>query len=460
MTPIRRRTVRLAGTLLGGVGLVAVATASSASAADIYWAETSSSAAGWPAGRIGYAPLEGGGTVSTYQEVAARPTRVAVTGNVIAWNTSATTPYPLSVWNLAKTGTAVTAASTTEAVDFGPQAIDAATGKIYFSPRPATSGPGLVQVANLDGSGSPATVYTRATDYTVSSVLVDAANSRLYWCEFPMTGANGDTSGNVVRGSLDGSAPATVLFANEFGCNGLAIDATAGKVYWARYQTARNTDSNSLIRVGNLDGSGAASTLYNEGSMSSSGMALDPATGRLYWANQPTSPFNPGQGSVRVGHISGTPAAADLYGGLNNPNAVSLVGSGTAPAPTPTPAPGPAPVTKVVTKVGAVRTTPAKGVRGNARQVSLALKFDEGGRYTFFVQRPNGKRQPLLAGSRLGSRTVTTGTSAVVIPKATDNATIGLRLLLGGRSVPKGTVLRVVYTQPAGGIVKQNISLG
>lgn len=440
------------------VAIAAGAAASTATGADIYWAETSSASAGFPTGRVGYAPLAGGGTVSTYVENAGRPTRVAVSGNTIAWNLSAVNPFPVLAWNLAKTGASTTAASTTDSNDFGPQAINAATGKIYFGLRPSnSSAPGLLQVANLDGSGSPTTVYTRAANYQVSSVLVDAASNRLYWCEFPATGSDGETAGNVVRGSLDGSEPATVLFANEFGCNGLAIDSANGKVLWTRYQTLRTTDVNSLIRVGNLDGSGAASTLYSEGNNSSSGLAFDGATGRIYWANQPSPPTAPGQGSIRVGHISGSPAAADLYAGLSNPNAVALSGSGT-PTPTP-PAPSPAPITQVVTKEGAVKIGSARGVRGPARRVSVRLKYEASGRYAFLVQRSNGTRIPMLRGSKLGTRTLKESASAPVVQDGVGGRSVGLSIILGGRTVPKGTVLRVVYSLPTGGIVKQNIAL-
>jgi hypothetical protein len=313
--------------------LIACTITSSATAADIWWAETSLAREGWPAaGRIAYAPLAGGGAVTTYQEEPGRPGSVAVDGTTIAWGTSSAAPNTISVWNVAKSGSAVTAWSSTLVASFGPRAMDTAAGKIYTGVRPGfgASG-GLVQVANLDGSGSPVTLYDRGAN-SVGPTEAEVAGNRLYWCEF----VGGDsTTGAVMRGSLDGSEPATALFSNEYGCNGLAVDAVNGKVYWTRFQTDASSTSPSLIRVGNLDGSGSASTLYDEGPNSSSGLALDVPTGKLYWANQPTGlEPPPGSGSIRVGQISGAPAA-DLYSGLNNPNAVALAGTGTSPTPTP-----------------------------------------------------------------------------------------------------------------------------
>ncbi len=439
-------------------GLAAGALASSAVGADIWWAESSSSSAGWPSGRVAYAPVAGGGSVTTYDSISGRPSRVAVVGAATAWNTIAASPYTISAWSVTKSGSATTAASSTDQVDFGPLAIASATGKIYFGTRGSGGTSGLVQVANLDGSGSPVTLYDRGAGITVGSTQVDAANNRLYWCEFPPGTSSGSETGSVLRGSLDGSGPATVLFSNEFGCNGLAVNTANAKIYWARYQTfAGDTSPNSpsLIRAGNLDGSGSASTLYSEGQQSSSGLALDSTTGKLYWANQSTMSFVPGTGAVRVGHVSGSPAAADLYTGLNNPNGVSLAAPGSAPAP----APAPAPITKLATMQGKVQIGPAKGVRGLARKASLRLKYDQSGRYAFLVQRPNGKRMPMLRGSKIGTRTLTKSASAAVVQQGVANRSVDLALILGGRSVPKGTVLRVVYSLPTGGIVKQNIAL-
>jgi hypothetical protein len=370
----------------------------------------------------------------------------------------------IGAWSVAKTGTATTAFSGSQAADFGANAIDTGTGRIWFGVRGGNGSAGLVQVANLDGSGTPTTLYTRAANLSVGSTVIDAVGNRLYWCEFPATGQVGDTAGSVMRGSLDGSATPVELFANEFGCNGLAIDTASGKAYWARYETSRGQDTNSLIRVGNLDGSGTATTLYTEGAASSSGLALDAATGKLYWANQPPAGFaTPGSGSIRVGHASGSPAAADLYTGLSNPNGVSLDGPGTAPAPapapTPSPAPSPAPTTQVVTKVGKVRISRAPGVRGPARRVSLTLRYDEGGRFSLFVQRRNGKRWALLPGTRIGTRVLAKAASAPVVANGRKNTSLRLRLVLGGARVPKGTLLRVVYRPPTGSIVKQNIAL-
>jgi uncharacterized repeat protein (TIGR01451 family) len=80
----------------------------------------------------------------------------------------------------------------------------------------------------------------------------------------------------------------------------VAIDAAGGKIYWA------NTTSNT-IRVANLDGSGAAATLFTEAPGSSPvGLAIDPDAGRVYWANS-------GAPAIRVGNLDGTGTAATEF---------------------------------------------------------------------------------------------------------------------------------------------------
>src|SRR5262245_4954063 len=70
---------------------------------------------------------------------------------------------------------------------------------------------------------------------------------QIYW---------GNESGPVRVGNLDGSGAAADVFGGATPC-GVAIDAAAGKIYWASW-------TNNAIQVGNLDGTGSASTLISE----------------------------------------------------------------------------------------------------------------------------------------------------------------------------------------------------
>ena len=82
---------------------------------------------------------------------------------------------------------------------------------------------------------------------------------------------------------------------------------------------------------------------------------------------------------------------------------------------------------------GTVQIGPAKVVRGLARSVSLRLKYDQNGRYAFLVQRLNGKRMPMLRGSKIGTRTLRKSASAAVVQQGVANRSVDLALIRGGR---------------------------
>ena len=109
-------------------------------------------------------------------------------------------------------------------------------------------------------------------------------------------------SDEVRAGNLDGSGAAQTLFSAEDNPIGVAVDPAAGKIYW--------TDLNAgAVRVGPLGGStvGAAQTLFN--SPTPSGPAIDPTTNKIYWTS-----WTSGAG-IQVGNLDGTGAASTLFGG-------------------------------------------------------------------------------------------------------------------------------------------------
>ncbi len=61
----------------------------------------------------------------------------------------------------------------------------------------------------------------------------------------------------------------------------MAIDPAAGRIYWANR-------GNDTISFAKLDGSGGGGQLSTAGATVSlpAGVAIDPAAGRIYWANE------------------------------------------------------------------------------------------------------------------------------------------------------------------------------
>src|SRR5262249_40293457 len=92
----------------------------------------------------------------------------------------------------------------------------------------------------------------------------DAADS-IYWSNLGF----GSNDGSVRAGPLAGSSagPAQDLFAGEGSPVGVALNPAAGKIYWAN-------QTGGTIRAGNLDGSGSPSDLFSGGS--ADGVAVDP----------------------------------------------------------------------------------------------------------------------------------------------------------------------------------------
>jgi DNA-binding beta-propeller fold protein YncE len=128
------------------------------------------------------------------------------------------------------------------------------------------------------------------------------ASDSIYWSSYR-------EGGGIRLGGLDG-AGAGDLITPESSPEGIAIDPAAGKIYWADTTTG-------AIRVANLNGSGAAN-LYTSESRPS-GVAIDPAAGKIYWANAVS-----GSGSIRVGNLDGSGAPQTLFASESYPVGVTI----------------------------------------------------------------------------------------------------------------------------------------
>ena len=115
------------------------------------------------------------------------------------------------------------------------------------------------------------------------------------------------SSGGIRYGSLVGTGSAQNLFPGEGFTSGVALDPAAGKIYFA---------AGSAIRVANLDGTGAPQDLY-AGEAIPNGVAIDPAGGRIYWANYSSD-------AIRVGSLDGSVPAQNLYAGESKPQGVAI----------------------------------------------------------------------------------------------------------------------------------------
>jgi hypothetical protein len=159
-----------------------------------------------------------------------------------------------------------------------------------------TSG-GAIRVGNLDGTGSPASLFTGESN--VFGVAIDPASGKVYWDR---------TDGLIRVGNLDGTGSPATLFTGESAPQGVAIDATAGRIYWTNYNSG-------TIRVGNLNGSGSPQTLFT--GAQPEGVAIDPALGKVYWADG-------GSNGIWVGNLDGSGTAQSLFSSEMTPSGVAI----------------------------------------------------------------------------------------------------------------------------------------
>src|SRR5262249_6779102 len=108
-----------------------------------------------------------------------------------------------------------------------------------------------------------------------------------------------------------GSPGPTTLFGGEGAPIGVAIDPATNRIFW---------DTATAIRVAALDGSQPPANLFSGNQANPQGVAIDPAANRIYWANN-------GTGTIRVGGLDGSLAPANLFSGESNPNFVALLRS-------------------------------------------------------------------------------------------------------------------------------------
>jgi len=176
------------------------------------------------------------------------------------------------------------------------------------------SGAGI-SFAGLSGSGGGALT----TGGHPLGVAIDAAAGRIYWANYPNTstfactaGSGGNTISfeNLGGGSV-GNVPTGSATVN--GPDGVAIDPAAGRIYWAN-------ELGNKISYANLNGSGGADIVTGAATVSCpAGVAVDPAIGKIFWANQTAN-------KISYANLNGT-GGGDLSTGsasVNGPYGVAI----------------------------------------------------------------------------------------------------------------------------------------
>ena len=167
---------------------------------------------------------------------------------------------------------------------------------MHLQPEPcggqACSGVGPTSLDPVFLNGTDAELlYEDDPGSAPSGVAIDPANNALYWTN--------QFTDEVRVGSLNGSVPAQTLFGPLTGeDNPIGVAVYSGKVYWTNLNTGQ-------VRSGNVDGSGVT-TLFT--TPQAAGPAIDPVAGKIYWTG-----WN--SGSIRVGNLDGSLGVTTLFTG-------------------------------------------------------------------------------------------------------------------------------------------------
>lgn len=179
-------------------------------------------------------------------------------------------------------------------------AIDPTTQTIYWANyNGGIEEHGTISFAKLDGSAAGDLNTTGATLEDPGPIALDPANGRIYWANYgtdTISFANLNNSGGGGNLDLTGATPPSTI-------TSLSVNPAAGQIYWI----SRNTKT---ISHANLSGGGGGDFGYGEAAFKEPyGMAFDPASGRIYWANY-------GNHEVRTGAL-GFANLAGVGGGID-----------------------------------------------------------------------------------------------------------------------------------------------
>lgn len=153
--------------------------------------------------------------------------------------------------------------------------------------------------ANLDGSGGSMLNTTGATTDGAYRLAVDPVGGRVYW------GNTGPAEASISYANVDGSGGGNLDLTGATAPNdisGLAVVPSAGRIYWV---------DDELVSYASLGGGGGGD-LNLTGAVFDSpyGLAIDPATGKLYWGNYGRGSET--TGAIGFGNLSGGGGGIDI----------------------------------------------------------------------------------------------------------------------------------------------------
>lgn len=168
----------------------------------------------------------------------------------------------------------------------GPEGMtyDTATNRIYVASFGSGEGAvGHISYVNLDGSGGGILTAPGAVIKNPEGIAIDPTTETAYWINNLNLGP-GPSEESIGWAKLDGSVGGVLNTAGSTlaGAYRLAIDPAAGRLYWG------NTEGEGSISYANVNNSGGGnlSILGTTPTTAINGVAVDPAGGRIYFLNE------------------------------------------------------------------------------------------------------------------------------------------------------------------------------
>ncbi len=201
----------------------------------------------------------------------------ASAAELLYWNNYGGNPDNVAFANIDGSGGGLLNLSGSPEV-IGPEgmAYDTVTNRLFVA-NEGGSGKGQITAINLDGSGAAPFTAPGAPIEEPEGVAVDPAARMIFW-------ENTEGAGSIAWAKLDSSAGGVLNTAGvtvENPCCRIAIDPVGGRVYWVN-----NPPGESTIAYANLNNTGGGGELSLTGSTvepGGEGLAVDPAGGRLYF---------------------------------------------------------------------------------------------------------------------------------------------------------------------------------
>ena len=187
--------------------------------------------------------------------------------------------------------------------DFGAEplgiALDVAGGKMYWTDSEG------VKRASLEGTEEELLSKEPARGF----IALDLVTRRMYWADYK--------SGDIKTAAMTPEAPVTNLITKQTSAFGIAVDPTAGKVYWLDLNLEKRKNENDEIRRANLDGSEVQTLLERPGAGFEGGLAIEPAAGKLYWTEAETH-------DIAVSNLDGSDAETLFSTGEDIPEGLAV----------------------------------------------------------------------------------------------------------------------------------------